>query len=184
MVQFAAADRLRRGGVLFRDAKASAEGGVTMRQRLRRIIRKEFIQALRDPRMRGMLFLPPLIQLLIFGYAANLDVDTAKIAWMDQDRTPESRELLSEFEGSGRFMIAGMPHSDARHAADDGPRAGGRRDPRAAGIRARREARARPPACRFCWTAPIPTPRRSSPATPARPSRAIRAKRCSIGSSA
>ena len=59
-----------------------------MRQRLRCMIRKEFIQALRDPRMRAMLFMPPLIQLLIFGYAANLDVDTAKIAWMDQDHTP------------------------------------------------------------------------------------------------
>ncbi len=83
-----------------------------MRQRLRRIIRKEFIQALRDPRMRSMLFLPPLIQLMIFGYAASLDVDNAKIAWMDQDRTPESRELLSEFEGSGRFILAGMPNDE------------------------------------------------------------------------
>ena len=84
-----------------------------MRQRLARIIRKEFIQVLRDPRMRGMLFLPPLIQLLIFGYAVNLDVDNAKIAWMDQDRTPESRQLLSEFEGSGRFQIVASPDSDA-----------------------------------------------------------------------
>ncbi len=84
-----------------------------MRQRLARIIRKEFIQVLRDPRMRGMLFLPPLIQLLIFGYAVNLDVDNAKIAWMDQDRTPESRQLLSEFEGSGRFQIVSAPDSDA-----------------------------------------------------------------------
>jgi ABC-2 type transport system permease protein len=84
-----------------------------MRQRLARIIRKEFIQVLRDPRMRGMLFLPPLIQLLIFGYAVNLDVDNAKIAWMDQDRTPESRQLLSEFEGSGRFQIVAAPDSDA-----------------------------------------------------------------------
>jgi ABC-2 type transport system permease protein len=83
-----------------------------MRQRLRRIIRKEFIQALRDPRMRSILFLPPLIQLLIFGYAASLDVDNAKIAWMDQDHTPESRELLSEFEGSGRFILAGMPNDE------------------------------------------------------------------------
>jgi ABC-2 type transport system permease protein len=83
-----------------------------MRQRLARIIRKEFIQVLRDPRMRGMLFLPPLIQLLIFGYAVNLDVDNAKIAWMDQDRTPESRQLLSEFEGSGRFQIVAAPNSD------------------------------------------------------------------------
>jgi ABC-2 type transport system permease protein len=83
-----------------------------MIQRLRRIIRKELIQVLRDPRTRSMLFLPPLIQLMIFGYAASLDVDNAKIAWMDQDRTPESRELLSEFEGSGRFIIAGMPNDE------------------------------------------------------------------------
>jgi len=77
------------------------------------MVRKEFIQALRDPRMRSMLFIPPLLQLLIFGYAVNLDVDSAKIAWMDQDHTPESRELLSQFEGSGRFVIAGYP-SDER----------------------------------------------------------------------
>ena len=51
-----------------------------MRQRLRAIIRKEFIQALRDPKMRGMLIFPPLIQLLVFGYAVNLDVNTARIA--------------------------------------------------------------------------------------------------------
>lgn len=64
--------------------------------------------------MRSMLFLPPLIQLLIFGYAASLDVDNAKIAFMDQDHTPQSRELLSEFQGSGRFQIAGLP--DNEHA--------------------------------------------------------------------
>ena len=61
----------------------------------------------------AMLFMPPLIQFLIFGYAVNLDVNNAKIAWMDQDHTPESRELLSEFEGSGRFIIAGKPDNDA-----------------------------------------------------------------------
>ena len=80
-----------------------------MRQRLRAIIRKEFIQALRDPRMRGMLLIPPLIQLLIFGYAVNLDVDTAKIAWMDQDNTPQSRALRAQFEGSGHFTIGATP---------------------------------------------------------------------------
>jgi ABC-2 type transport system permease protein len=84
-----------------------------MRQRLRRIIGKEFNQAFRDPRMRGMLIFPPLIQLLIFGYAVNLDVDNAKIAWMDLDRTPESRQLLSEFQGTGRFVLTAMPDSDA-----------------------------------------------------------------------
>jgi len=85
-----------------------------MRQRLRAIIRKEFIQALRDPRMRSMLFIPPLLQLLVFGYAVNLDVDTATIAWMDQDRTPQSRELRAAFEGSGHFTIGALP--DDEHA--------------------------------------------------------------------
>jgi ABC-2 type transport system permease protein len=83
-----------------------------MRQRLRAIIRKEFLQVFRDPRSRGMLIFPPLIQLLVFGYAVNLDVDTARIAWMDQDRTPASRDLLAEFEGSGRFTLAGLPATD------------------------------------------------------------------------
>ncbi len=84
-----------------------------MRQRLRCMIRKEFTQVLRSPQMRGMLFLPPLIQLLVFGYAVNLDVDSAKIAWMDQDHSPESRELFSEFAGSGHFVISAMPNTDA-----------------------------------------------------------------------
>lgn len=83
-----------------------------MRQRLRSMIRKEFIQALRDPRMRTLLFLPPLIQLLVFGYAVNLDVDTATIAWMDQDRTPQSRELRAAFEDSGHFTIGALPDDD------------------------------------------------------------------------
>src|SRR5689334_3523859 len=73
------------------------------------IVRKEFRQALREPRMRVLLFLPPLIQLIIFGYAVNLDVDQIRIAWMDLDRTPESRELRARFEGSGRFLIAADP---------------------------------------------------------------------------
>jgi ABC-2 type transport system permease protein len=85
-----------------------------MRERLKVIIRKEFIQALRDPRMRGMLILPPIIQLIVFGYAANLDVDNARIAWMDRDRSQESRELLSDFQGSGRFQIVATPDGDAQ----------------------------------------------------------------------
>jgi len=83
-----------------------------MRQRLRSIVRKEFIQALRDPRMRGMLIFPPLIQLLVFGYAVNLDVDTARIAWMDQDRSPQSRDLYADFAGSGHFIIGATPSNE------------------------------------------------------------------------
>lgn len=84
-----------------------------MRQRLGSIVRKEFIQALRDPRMRSMLIFPPLIQLLVFGYAVNLDVDTARIAWMDQDRSPQSRDLYADFANSGHFVIGATPSNEA-----------------------------------------------------------------------
>ncbi len=80
-----------------------------MWRRTRAIIKKEFLQTLREPRMRVVLLLPPIIQLIIFGYAVNLDVENSPIAWMDQDRTPESRELLADFEGSSRFRVTHIP---------------------------------------------------------------------------
>jgi ABC-2 type transport system permease protein len=83
-----------------------------MRERLKEIIRKEFRQAFRDVRMRTMLFLPPLIQLVIFGLAVNLDVDHAQIGWMDSDRSFQSRELLGAFQGSGRFEVVATPSND------------------------------------------------------------------------
>src|SRR3954447_6046715 len=76
------------------------------------ILRKEFIQALREPRMRVLLFVPPMVQLLVFGFAVNLDVDHARIAWMDMDRTPLSRELRARFEGSGRFEVVALPSNE------------------------------------------------------------------------
>ncbi len=83
-----------------------------MWSRIAVILRKEFRQALREPRMRLLLFMPPLLQLIIFGYAVNLDVDHVEIAWMDQDRTPESRDLLAGFQGSTRFDIIALPTSE------------------------------------------------------------------------
>ena len=63
--------------------------------------------------MRVLLFAPPLLQLVIFGYAVNLDVDNVRLAWMDQDLTPSSRDLLAGFQGSGRFQIVATPASEA-----------------------------------------------------------------------
>jgi ABC-2 type transport system permease protein len=83
-----------------------------MRRRIREIVRKEFRQALREPRMRVLLFVPPLIQLVIFGFAVNLDVENARIAWMDQDATPQSRQLRAGFEGSPNFRIVATPTSE------------------------------------------------------------------------
>ena len=83
-----------------------------MWERIFVILRKELIQALREPRMRVLLFVPPLVQLIVFGFAVNLDVDHARIAWMDMDRTPESRSLRDRFTGSGRFDIVSAPGSE------------------------------------------------------------------------
>ncbi len=83
------------------------------RRRIFEILRKEFRQVLREPRMVGLMLGPPILQLIIFGYAVNLDVDNSRIAWMDQDRTPESRDLLSAFQGSRQFRVAATPASDA-----------------------------------------------------------------------
>ena len=84
-----------------------------MWERIAVILRKEFIQTLREPRMRMLLFVPPLVQLIVFGFAVNLDVDHTRIAWMDADCTPLSRELRSRFEGSGRFEIVLEAASEA-----------------------------------------------------------------------
>jgi ABC-2 type transport system permease protein len=88
-----------------------------MRERLIEIIRKEFRQAFREPRMRFMLFLPPVIQLLIFGFAVNLDVNHSQIAWMDGDHSFESRELLGAFQATGRFEIVAAPANDRESQA-------------------------------------------------------------------
>jgi ABC-2 type transport system permease protein len=83
-----------------------------MWERIAVILRKEFSQVLREPRMRLLLFAPPLVQLVVFGFAVNLDVDHARIAWMDMDATPASRSLHDRFTGSGRFEIVATPQNE------------------------------------------------------------------------
>ena len=83
-----------------------------MWERIAVILRKEFSQVLREPRMRVLLFLPPIIQLIVFGFAVNLDVDHARIAWMDMDGTPASRDLYDRFTASGRFDVVAAPRNE------------------------------------------------------------------------
>lgn len=83
-----------------------------MWRRIKEIVKKEFRQALREPRMRVLLFIPPLVQLIIFGYAVNLDVEHCKIAWMDNDHSPQSRELLAKFTGSANFKVVVFPQNE------------------------------------------------------------------------
>ena len=83
-----------------------------MWERIFEIFRKEIRQTLREPRMRAALFMPPMIQMLIFGYSVNMDVEHARLVWIDRDRTPISRDLLAAFEGSRRFDLVATPTSD------------------------------------------------------------------------
>jgi ABC-2 type transport system permease protein len=93
-----------------------------MWNRILGIIRKEFLQTLKDPRTRGLLFGPPILQLILFGYAVNLDIENARTAWIDADHTPESRDLLAAFQGSRYFKIAATPGTDneIQHLLDHG----------------------------------------------------------------
>jgi len=77
-----------------------------MRDFLRRIIaliKKEFIMIWLDPKSKGLIIGMPLIQLLIFANTATMEVKNIDLAVLDQDKTVESRELLSHFEGSTHF---------------------------------------------------------------------------------
>ncbi len=71
---------------------------------LKHLIMKEFHQIGRDRRMKAIIFVGPLFQLVIFGYAANLDVVEVAMVVCDQDQTPESRELIERFQGSPLFQ--------------------------------------------------------------------------------
>jgi len=77
--------------------------------RLLSMLRKELIQALRDRRLRVFAFAPPLFQLIVFGYAADLDVRHIKTAVVDQARTPESRALVESIRQSGHFDLIAFP---------------------------------------------------------------------------
>ncbi len=66
-------------------------------------LRKEFSQLKRDKKMLPIVFIAPIMQLLLLGYAANLDVDMIPLAVLDHDHSVESRRLVDEFIQSGYF---------------------------------------------------------------------------------
>jgi ABC-2 type transport system permease protein len=82
-----------------------------MFRRVRFLFAKELIQVLRDKRMRVVLIFPPLFQLIIFGYAANLDVKDIRTAIRDLDRSVESREIVDRFRSSKYFTVVAFPQT-------------------------------------------------------------------------
>jgi ABC-2 type transport system permease protein len=87
---------------------ADAGKGVIMNlfnPRLRALIQKEFGQIRRDRRVAMSLILPPVLQLLLFGFVLNSKVQNLRLGVIDESRTPESRELVAALSESKSFRL-------------------------------------------------------------------------------
>lgn len=71
--------------------------------RILALIVKEFLAVLRDAASRTVLIGPPLIQLLVFGYAASFDLGHIPYAVYNEDSGYAARQLLSRFSGAATF---------------------------------------------------------------------------------
>jgi len=76
-----------------------------MSSRLLSIIRKEFIQIVRDPRTLMLIIVMPIMELFLLGYAATTDVKNISLAVWDQSQSTESRALLEAFRAANYFSI-------------------------------------------------------------------------------
>ena len=79
--------------------------------RIRVLLLKELLQAVRDPRLRFLMIGPPILQLVAFGYAANLDLHNIPTALYDEDRSAMSRDLAFAFTSSGYFKFVAVVDS-------------------------------------------------------------------------
>jgi ABC-2 type transport system permease protein len=91
-------------------------------ERIREMVRKEFLQIFRDPRLSRVIFIAPVIQLTIFGYAVSTDVRNTSSYLVDHDKTRASRALIDAFTASGYFRLVGRSDrpSDLVRALDRG----------------------------------------------------------------
>lgn len=76
-----------------------------MISRLFSIIRKEFIQIVRDKRTLAIILVIPIVQLFLLGYSATSDVRNVPLAVLDQCRCPESRALLNAYRSASYFKL-------------------------------------------------------------------------------
>ena len=84
-----------------------------MLRRIWALMLKELLALLKDPRSRAVVIAPPVIQTLVFGYAATYDLNDLAYAVYDQDRSAASRELVARFRGSPHFReVAVLEHDD------------------------------------------------------------------------
>ncbi|MBT8335255.1 MAG: ABC transporter permease, partial [Gemmatimonadetes bacterium] len=75
--------------------------------RVAALVRKEMRQLFRDPKTKRIIFVSPIIQLLLFGYAVNTDVRQVPTQVVDHDRTAVSRSLIEAMTASDYFRVVG-----------------------------------------------------------------------------
>ncbi len=93
-------------------------------RRLLPMVLKELLQLRRDPKILPVLFVAPIVQLLILGYAATTDVRRVELAVCDLDHTPASRQLVERFTASTYFrLVAKVDSQDAFDALLEGGKA-------------------------------------------------------------
>lgn len=86
------------------------------------VARKEFLHILRDRRALVVMFLIPVVQLFLLGYAATTDIRHLRTAVMDADRTAQSRDLIAAYRASNYFDIVAPVESEEElaHLMDRG----------------------------------------------------------------
>jgi ABC-2 type transport system permease protein len=72
---------------------------------------KEVLELRQDPRIFGIIFIAPIVQLTILGYAATTDVRNVPVVVVDADRSSASQELISRFSASGIFSLVDVVSS-------------------------------------------------------------------------
>jgi len=93
-----------------------------VKSRIVNLIRKEFQQLRRDRRLLAIALISPVLQLVLLGYAANMDVERTPTVVLDQDRSEYSRLLLSRMFSGEQFVPAGYVENDEQvgKALDEG----------------------------------------------------------------
>ena len=81
-------------------------------KRIRCMLMKELAQIRRDKRLLAMLLVPPVVQLLVFGYAATTDIREIDLGVRDNDRSYHSREYARALESSGYFQTRRLTGSE------------------------------------------------------------------------
>lgn len=86
------------------------------------MVRKELLQLKRDPRLRRVIFIAPIIQLTIFGYAVSTDVRRTPLFLVDHDKSRASRDLVEAMVSSDYFRVIGRSDrpADLVNALDHG----------------------------------------------------------------